>query len=110
LSTTRFPPPNPADDDYIRRGDLLSTKNLFYAPHDRALKTGPFAPGDWAISVETVYSVPAADVRPVVLCRDCEHEGLLSCPIVVIEKQQMVFINHDPEFFCASGERKNANV
>ena len=53
-----------------------------------------------------VNHIHAADVRPVVLCRDCKHEGLLSCPMVVIEKQQMVFINHDPEFFCASGERE----
>jgi hypothetical protein len=61
-------------------------------------------------AADLIKSIPAADVRPVVLCRDCKHEGLLSCPIVVIEKQQMVFINHDPEFFCASGERENANV
>jgi len=61
-------------------------------------------------AIEEIRAIPAANVQPVVLCRDCKHEGLLSCPIVVIEKQQMVFINHDPEFFCASGERKNANV
>ena len=83
--------------EYIERQAVLSE-------YDRQHK-GP--PGGARRIIETF---PAADVRPVVLCRDCKHEGLLSCPIVVIEKQQMVFINHAPEFFCASGERKNANV
>lgn len=32
----------------------------------------------------------------VVRCKDCVHDGLLTCPIY----------NHDPEFFCAYGERK----
>lgn len=50
------------------------------------------------------------DVVTVVRCKDCKHDGLLSCPLVMIEKHQMVFINHDPLWFCANGERKNANV
>ena len=75
MSTTRFPPPNPADDDYIRRGNLLNGTSLFYATRDKTLKTGPFVPGDWAISLETVYNVPAADVRPVVLCGVCKLHG-----------------------------------
>lgn len=57
--------------------------------------------------VAALDSIPAADVQPVVRCKDCTHDGLLSCPLVMIEKQQMVFINHDPLWFCANGERKD---
>lgn len=50
------------------------------------------------------------DAVAVVRCKDCKHDGLLSCPLVMIEKQQMVFINHDPLWFCANGERKDDHV
>lgn len=35
--------------------------------------------------------IPAADVRPVVLCKDCLHEN---CAMY-----------HGPNWFCADGER-----
>ena len=41
-----------------------------------------------------------------VRCKDCEKNGLATCPICYIEKQALQFINHDPEFYCAYGERK----
>lgn len=59
-----------------------------------------------SIDLQVILDVPAVDVRPVVRCKDCKHDGLLSCPLVMIEKQHMVFINHDPLWFCANGERK----
>ena len=31
---------------------------------------------------------------------------MLECPLVRIEKQQMIFINHDPDWFCADAEPK----
>lgn len=68
--TEIFPPPNPADDDYIRRGDLMKAQYLFYVPPDRSAKTGPFDPQDWALRVSSVYDVHPDDVRPVVLCKD----------------------------------------
>lgn len=46
-----------------------------------------------------------SDTVSVVRCRDCAHDGLLTCPICYIEKHELIFVNHDPEFFCAYGER-----
>lgn len=42
----------------------------------------------------------------VVHCKDCKHDGMLSCPIAFIEKQTLQFINHSPDFYCARGELK----
>ena len=53
--------------------------------------------------------IPEKDMRDaqlerVVHCRDCRKQGLLECPLVFIEKHQLVFIDHDPDWFCADGE------
>ena len=48
----------------------------------------------------TVYAVE------VVRCKDCAKDGLITCPMCYIENHELVFINHDPEFFCGIGERK----
>lgn len=45
-------------------------------------------------------------LREPVRCRDCRKAGMLECPLVRIEKQQMIFINHDPDWFCADAEPK----
>lgn len=42
--------------------------------------------------LEEVEVYPAADVRPVVLCRDCVHED---CAMY-----------HGPNWFCADGEKR----
>ena len=53
------------------------------------------------------------DMVAVVRCRDCVHDGLLTCPICYIlkkrKKHELIFVNHDPEFFCAYGERKEVS-
>lgn len=53
---------------------------------------------------------PAAPPRPladgVVRCLECRKDGTLECPLVSIERQQLVFLSHDPEWFCADGERE----
>lgn len=41
--------------------------------------------------ISRLKSIPAADVRPVVLCKDCLHED---CALY-----------HGPNWFCADGER-----
>ena len=53
-----------------------------------------------------VREAPTADVVEVVRCKDCAKDGLSTCPICYIEKQALIFINHDPDFYCAYGERK----
>lgn len=44
--------------------------------------------------------------KNIIRCKDCKHDGLISCPIAYIEKQTLQFINHDADFYCARGERK----
>jgi len=51
---------------------------------------------------EDFYSVPAADVAPVVRCKDCKHEFGGSCIICGFQKRK-------PEDFCSYGERKGKN-
>lgn len=52
-----------------------------------------------------VDRIPAADVRPVVLCKDCKHsaidlENMRYCKCVV-------YYNHvSDDWFCADGEKR----
>lgn len=46
------------------------------------------------------------DLVRVVRCKDCVLNGLVHCPLTFIEKRELIFINHDPEFYCAYGERE----
>ena len=48
---------------------------------------------------ENFYSIPAADVAPVVRCKGCKHEFGGSCIICGFQKRK-------PEDFCSYGERK----
>lgn len=49
------------------------------------------------------------DVVEVVRCKDCAHDGLTTCPLCYIERRMLIFINHDPAFYCAAGERREDN-
>lgn len=61
---------------------------------------------------EDFYSIPAADVAPVVRCKDCKHLCVWNrkdiyafCP-----KTNIVFLPFEQDtrtFFCGFGERKN---
>lgn len=45
-----------------------------YINRDEAIQAAKaFAWGDNSLIVERMQKIPAADVRPVVLCRDCEY-------------------------------------
>ena len=48
-----------------------------------------------AIILDAIKSIPAADVRPVVLCRDCKHR--FNYPICVY---------HGDDWFCGYGEKR----
>ena len=54
----------------------------------------------------TLEDASDADVVEVVRCKDCKHNGLLTCPLVMIEKRQMVFLNSSDDWFCADGEKE----
>ena len=60
---------------------------------------------DGAMAMEIVASAPAADVAPVVRCKDCKHSwediGGLCC-----SHGACVDLTVPGDFYCAYGERK----
>ena len=38
------------------------------------------------------------------VCGTCRKYGMLECTIAIIERRQMVFLNHDPNWFCGDWE------
>jgi hypothetical protein len=108
-------------DEYIKRDDvpdLLTDRDVVINPHDEV-----------AFIREDVECLPAADVRPVVLCRDCkfapsgtdggEDQGFglewphdewpedNPCPCKCADG----WYSHKPkpDFFCAAGEKREEN-
>ena len=56
--------------------------------------------------LDWIDDIPSADVRPVVLCRDCRHRDPEDhkCDSGEMERQGCVF-PVDDDYFCAYGER-----
>ena len=56
--------------------------------------------------LDWIDDIPAADVRSVVLCRDCRHRDPEDhkCDSGEMERQGCPFPVHD-DYFCAYGER-----
>lgn len=58
---------------------------------------------EYAYAAEQLLDeIPAADVAPVVRCKDCKHEFGGSCIFCGFQKRK-------PEDFCSYGERKGKN-
>lgn len=57
--------------------------------------------------LEYVENLPAADVAPVVRCKDCKHH--YDCGIHFCDRLGMDCPN-DSDFFCSYGERKDGGV
>lgn len=56
---------------------------------------------EYAYAAEQLLDeIPAADVAPVVRCKDCKHEFGGSCIICGFQKRK-------PDDFCSYGERKD---
>lgn len=95
-------------DEYILRGDVL--KRSVDCEFD-----GDFSEIVSVIPVESVYEIPAADVRPVVFCRDCIHykldplEQIMACvkDADEIDGYYSGFVGYPAaDWFCADGERE----
>ena len=58
-----------------------------------------------------VNAIPAADVAPVVLCRDCKHKGWVQEPEhgKSVDYCRLIERCVDKQFFCAAGERKDGD-
>lgn len=59
-------------------------------------------------AAKIVANIPAADVRPVVLCRDCKHKGWIQEPEhgKSVDYCRLIERCVDKQFFCAAGECK----
>ena len=54
-----------------------------------------------------IWKAPAADVAPVVQCKDCKHH--YDCGVHFCDRLGMNFPD-DSDFFCSYGERKDGGV
>lgn len=89
-------------DDYISRKDAQDETC------DRCNQQGHCNRPELCPVMISIKSIPAADVRPVVLCRDCKHG----------QGEKMDFWNeyegiecvggvvHRKDWFCADGEKR----
>ena len=59
---------------------------------------------------EDLTAFPAADVRPVVTCRECKHRGWVQepCHGKSVDYCRILDRCVDKEFFCAGGEMREA--
>lgn len=57
---------------------------------------------------ERLQSLPAADVRPVVLCRECKHKGWVQEPEhgKSVDYCRLIERCVDKQFFCGCGEKR----
>lgn len=109
-------------DNYISRDEALAkVKDLptwwadagGYYGHAMQLPDGLFDPED-VISV--LENIPAADVTPVVRCKDCKHFNLerMECENEVLITDHEGGASYSLNFclgdFCSYGEQKNGEV
>ena len=81
-----------AEKEYIERNNVISHKRPFTE----------FDEGGWsckvqAVAVEDIQNIPAADVAPVVHCKDCEYNN--ECSV-------QDFGEMHKNDFCSHGKRK----
>lgn len=58
----------------------------------------------WAKAICVLHDLPAADVAPVVRCKDCKHH--YDCGVHFCDRLGMDCPD-DSDFFCSYGERKD---
>lgn len=57
----------------------------------------------YADAMDFIEAIPAADVQPVVRCKDCIYLNRHDCPMAYIEHQTLQFAAVTPDFYCAKG-------
>lgn len=57
----------------------------------------------WTTQHEALLNIPAADVRPVVVCADCKHNNACLTQAFVEDASRLPFDRST--FFCADGKR-----
>lgn len=87
-----------AEKEYIEREKLPERKGYW---------DDDFGAG-WDACLDAIDSIHAADVRPVVLCKDCRHRDPEDgkCDAGAVERAGCVFPVGD-NYFCAYGEKRD---
>jgi len=67
---------------------------------------GPNSTRNTCIS-DAISAIPPADVRPVVLCRDCEYWFDNGTDFASCERDALM---REAGFFCADGKRRGADM
>lgn len=94
-------------DEFISRRDVQFYTMTIIKELEKLYNTGclGIADLDWRVLMEQILSVdnlPAADVVPVVRCKDCMHYDCSLCAHVEHEYER-----HEPDYFCADGEMES---
>ena len=66
---------------------------------------GSYDNTELAVPVDAIKSIPAADVRPVVLCKDCKYAERVCMPDGRVWCNENLFSRLD-EDFCSRGEKR----
>ena len=88
-------------DDYIKREDALTELDEIGFCDDEPIQTRNSA-------LKIIQSIPAADVRPVVLCKDCIHYEMGACLKIYDDGSaaKEAWQERKPDDFCSYGERR----
>lgn len=76
-------------DDYIKRSDVIKTVRYYknFRKENRVPSIDDVHLTEYQLLVQAINNIPAADVEPVIHCKDCVH----GCP----EK------GHEPDVHCS---------
>ena len=93
-------------DDYIKRSDAIKTvcgDCEYYSTNDCE-----------DCRLDRLTKIPAADVRPVVFCRDCRfwggRNGKNECSLITSLADPRIWLKTQPDDFCSSGERREGGT
>lgn len=80
-----------------------------YIARNTAKRWLAFAVGTGVSAAETIDQVPAADVAPVVRCKDCKHYDMGVCLKIYSDGNvhSAAWQRRKPDDFCSYGERKD---
>lgn len=83
-------------DEYISRHEAIRAVQLSY--------------GNYEATRNALYEIPAADVAPVVRCKDCQKSGVTEFGKRFCSEPMGAFYGCIPvedDFFCSGGRRRD---
>ena len=94
---------------YIKREDALDAL-CYDCMENKAEK--PYFCGIPCAEYQRVKNIPAEDVRPVILCRDCIHYEFGGCLKIYDDgaAAKQAWFERKPNDFCSYGERRGAVI